>query len=494
MLVLKTRFLKNAMRQKIRFSGLVLVFFIGLSSASAQKHFALIETERDFPDEKLQEVFPITDNKSETLALILQSKKGLESYLYNANKERINHISIKKLPSKSDVLVGNAIQGNDYRLFYSNKSESQFSMVQLNFDDGSYQITEDLNLKISGEKILKYISQDDKLYLLTLKRFSSILKLYTFNMAGQITTRRYDLSNEKIENDNGLTYDLSTLIYQNNVTNKAIEFIDVSVPNSLETASSITKIYFLDDQLIITNNLYTKFTYKIAINIHEENYTFDKIENIHFKKDDKLVTANSFIIKNHILTTYANGDQVFLDIYKADTSELVKTFTISKDEDISFKNSPIMIENGDFSKLREVEKSSKFIRKISYSNIGVSAFEMDNQYIITLGASEPSNTSSMIIIGYVVGGVVGAAIFAAFESYSETKSTRIQCLFDSEFNHLQGSIPKNGFDQIKAFVDSNNFKTLEKQTVFKFKDSYVWGSFNWTTGHYRLYTFSADEN
>ncbi|WP_048331540.1 hypothetical protein [Bizionia psychrotolerans] len=466
---------------------------MGLSSVSAQKHFALIETERDFPDEKLKEVFSITDNKSETLALILQTKKGLESYLYHANKERINHISIKKVPSKSDVLVGNANVGNNYRLFYSNKSESQFSMFQLNFDDGSYQITEDLNLDISGEKILKYISQDDKLYLLTLKRFSSILKLYTFNMEGHVTTRRYDLSNEKIENDNGLTYDLSTLIYQNNVTNRAIEYVDVSVPNSLEAAAAITKIYFQDDQLIITNNLYTKFTYKIAINIHEESYSFEKIENNHFKKDDKLVTANSFIIKNHILTTYANGEQVFLDIYKADTSELIKTFTISKGEDISFKNTPIMIENGDFSKLREVEKSAKFIRKISYSNIGISAFEMDNQYVITLGASEPSSSGSMIIIGYVVGGVVGAAIFSAFESYSETKSTRIQCLFDSDFNHVQGSVPKNGFDQIQDFVDSHNFKTIEKQTVFKFQDNYVWGSFDWTTGYYRLYTFSKEK-
>lgn len=474
-------------------STFVFVFFfveIGL----AQEHFILIETAKDFPNEKLKEVIPITDNKNENIALLLKTKKGLESYLYNANKERINHISIEKLPLKSDVLVGSANIGNDYRLFYSNKSDSQFSMVKLNFDIATYAINEDLKFKISNEKFVKYISLEDRLYLLTLEKNSSTLKLYTFDMDGHVRAIKYDLSHEVIENDNGLTYNLSTLIYHNNANNKAIEFVDESVPNALETTSAITKIYYQDGQIILTNNLYTKFTYKITLDIQKENYTFQKIENAQFTKDDKLVSANSFIFKNHILTAYANGNQVYLNVFTENPLELVKTFTISKDEPITFKNGPIYIENGDLRKIREVEKSGKFVRKVAYSNVAISLFEADNKYIVTLGSSEPVASGNMILVGYLVGGIVGAAIFSAFETYSETKSTRIQSLFDLNFNHLEGEVPKNGFDIIKDFINSNNLKHLQNQSVFKFKEDYVWGSYNRNSGYYRLYTFPSDKN
>lgn len=478
------------------FYVLVLVFFqIGsVSSLFSQEHFALIETAKDFPDEKLKNVFPIIDSTNGNLALILQTKKGLESYLYSDDKARINHISLKKLPSKMDVLVGSANVNTDYRLFFTNTSETKFGMVTLNFETGSYTITENLQLKISDEKFIKYISHKNKLFLLTIKKQSSILKLYTFNMDGNITSSTYDLSNEIIENDTGLAYNLSSFIYQYAGNQKAIDFIDASVPNSLETSAAITKIYYQDNDIILTNNQHAKFTYKITISPEKDTYSFDKIENSHFEKVHKLSSTNSFILDDYLIVTHANSDAVFMDIYNRNTLELKKTYTISKKEPINFKNSPIIIENSNFTTAREVEKTSKFVRKVAYSNLAISGYKINNKYIVTLGASEPVNSGGLVVVGYFVGGIVAVAVISAFEAYSETKSTRIVSVFDTNFNHLEGAVPRNGFDQIQDFLNENRFKTIDKQTIFKFQDTYIWGGYNWHTKHYRLYKFLNKDN
>lgn len=455
----------------------------------AQQNWIMVNTKTDFPEEKIKDVFPIVDEEENNLALFFKTKRGFESYFYNDKQELINHVSIDKLPPKSDALIGNVYNGFNHQLFFSNNSESQFSVVDLDFKTGHFKIIEDLQFEIKGEKFIKYVSHKDKLYLLTLERFSSILKLYTFKMDGTIKTSRFDLSNEVFENDNNLEYDLSTILYNNNASNKEFVYVQSDVPTALEVASSITKVYYQEEHLIITNNLYNKFTYKIDIDIKNETYSLSKIENTHFIKERNSAIANSFVLNSIVLNTYATNDNVFLDIYKRNGSELLKTFTINKDEAIQFKNSPIIIQNGSESNLKELEKTSKFIKNVSRSFIGVSVYEINDNYVLTLGSVDPSNNGSLIFVGAVFGGLVGAAIFAAFDSYSQTKSTRINCLFDKDFNHLSGEIPENGFDKINTFILTKNLKHLKHQSVFKFNNQYVWGSYNKNSGFYRLYSF-----
>lgn len=474
---------------------LIFSFFISIIHLCVgQKNWIIVNTRADFPEEKIKDVFPIIDEEENNLALFFKTKKGIEGYLYDDKQELINHISINQLPSKSDVLIGNAYDGLNYQLFFSNNSESQFSAITLDFKTGDFHIVEDLQLEIKGEKFIKYVSHQDRLYLLTLERFSSVLKLYTFKMDGETKTSRFDLSDEIFENDNELEYDLSTILYNNNSSNKEFMYVQPNVPTSLEVASSITKVYYQNDHLIITNNLYNKFTYKIDIDIQNDTYSLSKIENPHFVKERNSAIANSFILDSFVLNTYAHSDRVFLDIYKNYGSELLKTFVINKDEEITFKNSPIILQNNSSNKLREIEKTSKFIKNVSRSFIGISAYEIDNHYVLTLGSVDPNNSGGMIFVGAFLGGLVGAAIFAAFDSYSQTQSTRIDCLFDKSFNHISGDIPINGFDQIKTFILSKELKHLKHQTVFKFNDNYIWGSYSTTTGFYRLYSFNASDN
>lgn len=463
--------------------------FLVLNICVAQQNWIIVNTKSDFPEEKIKEVIPIVDEENNNLALFFKTKKGLESYLYNEEQAPINRMSIDKLPSKSDILIGNSYNGLNHSLFFSNQSGSKLSLISLNFETNNFNIIEDLDFKTKGEHLIKYVSHKDKLYLLTLERYSSVLKLYTFSMDGSFKTSRFDLSNEVFENDNGLEYDLSTLLFHNNSYNHDIVFIPSNVPTTLEATSLNTKVYYNQEHLILTSNLYNKFTYKIDIDLSNEQYSLLKIENRHFLKEKHFSKSNSFVIDSFFLQVYTNKKKVFFDVFQENGLKHLKTFTINEFENIWFKNSPIIIQNGSVKNTREIEKTKRFIKKLSSSNIAVSAYEKDNSYIITLGSIETNNSLDMILIGAILGGAVGAIIFATFDAYVNTRSTRIECLFDKNFNHVEGDIPENGFDKINTFILNNKLKHLKHQTVFKFKDQYIWGSYNKTAGFYRLFSF-----
>ena len=77
--------------------------------------------------------------------------------------------------------------------------------------------------------------------------------------------------------------------------------------------------------------------------------------------------------------------------------------------------------------------------------------------------------------------------FFAYNSYTSTKSTRIESLFDNNFSHVSGEIEENAFDKIKTFADEQKNKKAEN--VFKYKNGYLYGNYNSKENVYELTYF-----
>ncbi|MEJ6791315.1 MAG: hypothetical protein QNK89_00855 [Lacinutrix sp.] len=109
--------------------------------------------------------------------------------------------------------------------------------------------------------------------------------------------------------------------------------------------------------------------------------------------------------------------------------------------------------------------------------------------IITLVASEEIQTTPMVGFGVVtgLGGLISGIIYASFNSYTHTKSTRIECLFNMDFKHIMGEIPKNDFNKIDDFKITNVFENSKLQTVFKYDDNFIFGALDKDTSVYKLY-------
>ena len=439
-----------------------------------------------FDNEKVKEVIPIVNTESGEFAIFYKVKKGLIAELYSNEKKLLHTFTLDNLPSED--IVGYVFKEHQYTLFFSNASMKKISCVKIDFNAKTSQLIDDINLDLKGENPIQFIKNDLGLHLLTIKKKSSILKLYTINLNGTFKENSYDFSDKIFERDNGITYNLYSFLFIVHKTN-AFEFIDSSLPCSLEQAVASTKIFSKQNEIILTVNLTDKYTYVITLDTENQKSVFNKIENKHFIKNNSSNTHSSFLIEHVLIDSYISNEKLVINFIDLKNNTILKEFVISEDDSIHFKNSPIIQEGGDFASYRELEKTSQFIRKVIQSKMAISAYKDNNNYIVTLGSYEPKPSTMSMITGGIIGGITGVIIMSMFDSYTNSKSVRILSLLDENFNYIQGEIPKNGFDKINAFIEKRTLKKMEAQTIFKHKNYFIWGGFDTSSKTYNFFKF-----
>lgn len=441
---------------------------------------------------KPKDVIPIINDDNGNIALFFINSKVAFGKLHNEEGQLIGSINNISIPKKGKKLIGVIYEKDWYTLFFSNNNNNHLSSVSVNFNSGNFSFNEDLDIDLKNQKIIDFIIEKNRMFVLTVSTKNNIL--YSYKATKNEVTKgfTYDLSDKNFADNNNTSYELDLLLFGNSGYS-SVEVIDNTVPNGLEKTNAFTKLYYKETEgtLIITNNVFDKYTYLINLNFNNGNSSFKVIENSGFNKDDYYTNSNSFIFSDKIITVYSSKDHLDLSLYSLNSLEKLKTFKIIKDEAINFKNTPIIQEGGEFDNYRELEKTSKFLRKITNSKIGVTAYQKKDYIVLTLGASTEIQTNPYLAGTFgAIGGVVSGALISSFNSYSKTKSTRIECLFDSEFNHLKGNIPNNNYDKIIDFKN-NNFKSYDSsiETLFKNNNDYIFGVFNKETGLYSLYKF-----
>jgi len=185
---------------------------------------------------------------------------------------------------------------------------------------------------------------------------------------------------------------------------------------------------------------------------------------------------------------------MLFSVTSLDGKKELKNILINKDEEINFKNTPIIQEGGTYKSYRELDKTSKFLRRLGRENIGIAVTKSKNDYIVTIGAKVDIPSGGMMMSGFGMPLATAGAFTVtfnptsfAYSSYSGTKATRIKCLFDYDFNHIDGNIPENVFDRIRNMSDE--IKNKDAETVFKLNNHYVWGFYDKKTDKYILYQF-----
>ncbi|WP_281846223.1 hypothetical protein [Olleya namhaensis] len=468
----------------------LILFCLSSINTYAQEEWLIsnIKTESDFLNPR--DIIPLVNEDTKDIVLFFTNRKVVFGKLYNQNKALIGSINNIKIPKKGKVIIG-AIYNNDtYTLFFSNTNKTHFSSVSINFITNKFNITEDLNIKLDKEKIVEFLVRKNKIHLLTVSKKNDVLKTLTITEKGVIQSFEYDLSKENIVNNIDQDYPLYPLLF-GNPSYSTIEIINNNVPNSLEQTNAITKLYLNNNTLTITSNLFDKSTYIISLDLETNTYNFQNIINTGFNDSHRGANSNSFIYNDKLLTIYSTLDHLSFSAYNLKNLTLLKTFQINKEDKIDFKNTPIIQEGGEFDNYRELEKNSKFLRKITQSKIGITAYTKNDQLIITLGASKEiaGNNFAMVNFG-LVGGIAFGLLTNNLYNYSQTKSTRISCLFDDNLNHIKGHIPLNDFDKIEKFKQNNSaFNNPNLQTLFKYNSSYLLGNYDKKNGLYSLFKF-----
>jgi hypothetical protein len=305
-----------------------------------------------------------------------------------------------------------------------------------------------------------------------------------------VEEKKVDLSQEKFVKFNGLETSLYYLITSNEKPTKTQSSnINYNIPNSLETTSAINKVYFKDGLITITNDNASSHTNLIQINIKNGNYTYNEIPKKGFLKEELRTESNSFILDNYFFSIYATTNKMAFAVYDIEAKLFIKEYIVNNNDSIAFKNTPVIKSNGRRTKTKEPRNSAKFFRDIVNSNSGISAYKQNDLFVVSIGGSEKEQVGGFAIAGGILGGALGAALLSAFDSYDLSTSKKIDCLFDENFNHIQGEVPENGFDRIKAFMNGHKMNNVPLQTIFKYKEHYILGFYNRNTGIYKFLKF-----
>ncbi|WP_452222757.1 hypothetical protein [Lacinutrix chionoecetis] len=464
------------------FSLIIFVFFT--TTIAAQRNWIVIETGLQDEYVNLKDALPIVDAETGNVAFFLKERKQLTAYLYNQNQELISKLVVEDILKNSRDIIGHSIKGDNYLLYFKRSSGLKYGYLQVDFKAKTSLLVDDLDINFEKEELIESFSDKDKFYILTSVRRTSTLNLYTLDNDAVLNKKEIVLPEQEIKTDTDIEVDFNSILFS--VASK-IKKIEVGEPLALESVTAQTKVSYNNGKIILINNFFGKRTFVADINVLTGELTFNAIENLGFLKGELKSGINSFIFDNHYFNVYATNDKLLFSIYTYPALEMVKNYKVGKYEIIDFKNTKMIQKVGDGENSgRVLENTSQYLRKISNQYLGVSVYKDLDNYVVTIGSTQPTS-GTLAIIGAALGGVAGGALFATFSNYNKTKSVQMQCLFNEHFNHNSNRIPENGFDKISTFI--KDFSHLDAQAVFRYNDDYVWGSFNHETGLYRLFIF-----
>ncbi|PHS07819.1 MAG: hypothetical protein COA88_07940 [Kordia sp.] len=449
-----------------------LILFLTAQLLSGQETISEFDLELKGLRSK-RNVFSIVEN--DRISLFFDNKKEMKCYLLDNNKTVSSEFIFDRPHRKYKNILGYITEGDHDFLYFGNKKKNSFAVLDVNFKTKNSSVQE-IDLKLEGV-FLDAFSINKKFYLLSLTD-NSVLNLYCLNNRTTVSLSKYPIDKKIKLGENLIAYSGLSLV-------KNLEKIENNTPNSIENTSSYNKIYTTDSEVIITLDVNDKFTRLIKIDFNRNKAVIEKIEHITVAENKERSRSNSFFHQGKLYQLSATRKNLAFSYYDLETKERSKVIKLNVNDSIWFKNSDIIQEKTDFfNSERKLSKTKQFLRKVAFSKPGISIVSVNGTNQITIGGvSEIANGGGFMMGGAVSGAIGGmtsvymSPTFYSYGSYSSTKSTFINCLFDNMLGHKEGEFKDNAFDKIKAYEDSV-YHGLKLKTVFKYQNKYIFGYYS----------------
>ncbi len=486
---------------KIIFTLLLISFFV--QSVQAQELLSENELALKSSLSERRESIPIIDTLTNDLSLFIIDRKNIHFNKFDKEFKVIDQQKFERPKSQIKKFLEKVHPSKEEYLFLlSNDTRKKFELLKINTHQQEIKVIPTSFLS-DKEYYLKTFTYKNQICVLTVFRKTSKVNIHKISRDGKAKTLTYDLTSEEFFDkfDKKISLYKSFIVSNNGATRSTfgIEHIKEDIPNALESTSKLVKLYQQKENLILTIDNGHKYTQLITFNLESDSNfevnNFEKVQLLSASETNKSFTkSNSLISKNRLYQIIGLKGEMKFTVKDLNSKELIKSFSLQKEDSISFKNSPIIQEGGYYVNYREMEKTQKFLRKIAAGNMGISVYHRGNDINVTLGGVQQTSYAYPMMGFGAIGGVMTAVAtsmmtptYYAYASYSSSKSTRIICLFDSNMSHIDGELSPNAFDKIKDF--SKEVLNKKAETVFKYNGHYVYGYYESLKKKYFLRKF-----
>lgn len=436
-----------------------------------------------------KESIAISNEKTGELVVFVEDYLKSYAYLLDSDMKVKSNFETTSLPISFKTFLGYTINEDEsYTIFFSNNSKKKFGAFILDFKSKKFS-KKTLDFKLKKEAYVEGVTFNGEFYLISVSKNASDLHFYTFNKDLIPTKKTVDFSFVNHKTSNGFSKTAHSLLVSKGFSNGSLTKIDETTPNAIENTCEPSKFYVFNNQFYFTFDHDKAHTIVVTVNPENFELNYKEYKQQFMGSASSFVNHNSYIHDNKLFQVIANTSKMGLKVTDLTSDILLKEINLNKEDTITFKNTPILQEKpGMFNttQTREMEKTSKFLRKIAQGDIGISVYKTENNYELTIGSRKEVNTGGapMMMGGFGAVGSIPIAtagamsvsfnpVYMAYGGYTSTKSVRIECLFDHNFNHVEGNIADNIFDTVMNFEDSfDNSIPVKVSTINAEADRY----------------------
>ena len=448
---------------------ILITIFTSTSIVFSQEKILSFTNDLKTSSSNLKDVIPIVNEKTGEIAFFVADAKNVYGYKIGSDFKVKEKITSEEKRREYKIIIGSSVNDDgSYRIFLTNKNQNKFTSINFSFRDGK---TTSKEISINkNETFLQTVTYNNKFYLISGTKIGNRLSIYTFDSEGNSTSNNIDLSGLRFINSKGKSINVLSLL----VKSEKIKKFEENTPNSIELTSEQRKMYIRNGSILFSFDHHKMFTQILKIDLN----TFET-SSFQFRKPKlgkKARRTNSFVNGDYIYTIAATKEKFAFEILDFKTGNLIKEYSATKNDSITFKNTAIIQEGGLYSGYRELGKTKRFLRRIATGNTGISARKVNGKFHLVIGGYivQRMNGGMMMPFGGIpIASFGSATVFfnptqIAFNSLTSNKATRIESLFDENFNHIKGEIKKNAFNKMKSFKSKN-----KGSAVFKYKDFFI---------------------
>lgn len=443
--------------------SLLLLFFYVFASYSQTKIVSTgLELKKStYYHQLISTVHSLTDE----FYVLTSDKENATLLKYNSALFFSDSLQIKT-DKNYPTIVGNSFNHKKNIVFYwTSEDFKKFKAVTYDFNERK-TATVTFDVPLTNENIIATFSKNDQLYFLTYLKTDKQIKLYTFR-GNRYDEKILDLSAYKLNISSANALSIAQYIGTN-----AIEVVDTDFYNPLFSAANKIKVYPLNDKLLFTLDYGSSQTQALEIDWN----TFEITEKL-FPQPTMVSgvgSANSFYHQEKLFQFKVNETQLILAKHDYLGKEPVVEYSVMAKDKITFKNSPLYIQNGSYQP-QTIKNTEKFLNRLKNKAIGISVYKMQDDLLITVGGTNKTITSDGLVVGILLNitsiMLGGDGDVVDFSEDQVLQNIYFECRFDTDFQPKELPFSPLAVDFISGFLQENDLITLYNTT--KYKDYFI---------------------
>lgn len=423
--------------------------------------------------------FSIADGESGNFALLAKDGRTLYGFLFDENFEEIGAVEIKKLPAQYQTLTCSFKNSNEIHLLFGNQNRTKFGIASMDFEEKTGNFDK-LNLRLRKEGFLVAISNPEKFSILSIPLDSDVIRLYELEKNSSPVVKEINLENQEFLNPNNRPVKMYE-VFSENEDFLIPGVIKTDTPNTLTVSSRKIKIYEFENEIAIsvdTNNFFT-----FIININPQNLAV-RVNSVEKPQLKNRKTSNSLIFQDKLFQAVVSKESFAFQVYELENKNVLRSYEVQKGDNINFKNTPI-IQHKDLSSAPEEIDTQKFLKKID-DRVGITAFKKDNLYHIGLGTPLGPSEDESANLDFVILNTTNSDFSEGFSAtdFALSRTIEFTGLFDEDFEHVEGDIPSDFLQKIRAIARDR--EDIHTETVLNKNGELLWGFFSSNDSKYHF--------